>query len=67
MSSKENKVSYGFKQFPRAQFEKFHGFILKNGYKQCQVDHTLFVKHQKGKVTTFIVYVDDIIVASDDQ
>lgn len=34
--------------------------MIKIGYRQCQVNHTLFVKRQGTKVTTLIVYVDDI-------
>lgn len=30
------------------------------------MDHTVFMKHHQGKVTTLIVYVDDIVVTSDD-
>lgn len=40
--------------------------MLKNGQRQCQADHTLFVKHQHGELTTLIVYVDDIVVTDDD-
>jgi len=30
---------------------------------QSQTDHTLFIKHStQGKVTTLIVYVDDIVL-----
>jgi hypothetical protein len=37
------------------------------GYKQSQVDHTLFIKHpSQGKVTTLIVYVDDIVLTGND-
>ena len=37
--------------------------MLSMGYKQNQGNHTLFVKHLGlGKVTTLLVYVDDIIV-----
>lgn len=36
--------------------------MLKIVYNQCQANHTLFVKHQRGKVTTLIMYVDDIVV-----
>lgn len=36
------------------------------GYKQSNSDHTLFIKHKKGKVTTLIVYVDDIVLTRDD-
>ena len=33
------------------------------GYRQSQGDHTLFIKHSSsGGLTTFLVYVDDIIV-----
>ena len=37
------------------------------GYKQSNSDHTLFIKHKEGKVTTLIVYVDDMVLTGDDQ
>ena len=40
--------------------------MIKCGYKQCQSDHTLFVKFSaKEKVAILIVYVDDKILTSD--
>ena len=36
------------------------------GYKQSNSNHTLFIKHKEGKVTTLIVYVDDIVLTRDD-
>lgn len=37
------------------------------GYKQRQIDHTLFFKHtRRGKQPIFLVYVSDIIVIADD-
>ena len=36
------------------------------GYKQSNSDHTLFLKFQIGKITTLIIYVDDIVVIGDD-
>ena len=37
--------------------------MLFMGYKQSQGGHTLFVKHLgSGKLTTLLVYVDNIIV-----
>ncbi|KAM1530006.1 hypothetical protein ACFX1Z_019153 [Malus domestica] len=36
------------------------------GYKQSNLDHTLFLKHKKGKITAFIVYVDDMVVTGND-
>lgn len=40
--------------------------MIKNGYRQCQADHTLFIKQQDTKVTALIVYVDDIVVTGSD-
>ena len=41
--------------------------MIKLGYRQSQGDHTLFTRHSKtGKVTTLLVYVDDIVLTGDD-
>ena len=37
-----------------------------HGYTQAQSDHTLFYRHNDGKVTILIVYEDDIIVTRND-
>ena len=36
------------------------------GYRQSNSDHALFIKHKDGRITTLIVYVDDIILTGDD-
>ena len=36
------------------------------GYKKSNSDHTLFIKHKEGKVTSLIVYVDDMVLTGDD-
>lgn len=41
--------------------------MLKNGYTQCQNDHTLFFKQVQSKPTALIVYFDDIMVNGDDE
>ncbi|CAL2253609.1 unnamed protein product [Prunus armeniaca] len=64
---KQRKSLYGLKQSPRAWFERFATFIKKFGYVQSNSYHTLFLKRHKGKLTTLIIYVDDIIVTGDDQ
>lgn len=38
----------------------------ENEYRQYQADHTFFMKHLGGKVTAFIVYVDDIVDTGND-
>ena len=63
---KLRKALYGLKESTRARFDRFTKVIKKNGYIQCQFDHTLFVKFSKGgKITILIVYVDDIILTGD--
>ena len=36
------------------------------GYCQSNSDHTLFLRKQHGKITTLIVYVDDMVVTGYD-
>ena len=36
------------------------------GYRQSNSDHTLFLKKQHGKITTLIVYVDEMVVTRND-
>ena len=41
--------------------------MMKFGYQPSNAYDTLFVKHSiSNKVVTLIVYVDDIIIAGDD-
>ncbi|BBN67221.1 transposable element gene, partial [Prunus dulcis] len=61
------KSLYGLKQSPRAWFGRFAAYVKKFGYVQSNSDHTLFLKRHKDKLTTLIIYVDDMIVTGDDQ
>ena len=40
--------------------------MRKYGFQQSNFDYTLFLKHQVGKITALIVYVDDMIITGDD-
>lgn len=40
--------------------------MKKYGFQKSNSDHTLFLKHQNGKVTALIVYVDDMIITGND-
>ena len=62
---KLKKALYGFKQSPRAWFDRFNKAMISFGYQQSNANHTLFIRYKKGKITLFIVYVDDIIVTED--
>ena len=60
---KLRKSLYSLKLSPWAWFDQFTKAIKRYGHTQCQVDHTLFVKHSLGeKITILIVYVYDISI-----
>ena len=64
---KLKKTLYGLKQSPRAWFGRFSFAMRKHGFKQSHSDHTLFLKHQQGKVTALMIYVDDMIITGNDE
>ncbi|WKA10696.1 hypothetical protein VitviT2T_028256 [Vitis vinifera] len=63
---KLKKSLYGLKQSSRAWFGRFTKSMRAFGYRQSNSDHTLFLKKQHGKITTLIVYVDDMVVTGND-
>jgi hypothetical protein len=63
---KLQRTLYGLKQSPRAWFGRLNLAMRKYGFQQSNSDHVLFLKHHRGKVTTLIVYVDDMIITGDD-
>ena len=63
---KLERALYGLKQSPRAWFGRFSSTMRKYGYHQSNSNHTLFLKHRQSKVTTLIVYVDDMIIKGGD-
>lgn len=63
---KLRKSLYGLKQSPRAWFGRFSKSMKAFGYKQINYDHTLFINQKNGKITTLIVYVDDMVITGDD-
>ena len=63
---KLKKSLYGLKQSPRAWFGKFRKEVCSLGFQQSNADHTLFFKHQQGKIVILVVYVDDIVITGND-
>ncbi|KAL6337829.1 hypothetical protein AAG906_002294 [Vitis piasezkii] len=63
---KLQKALYRLKQSPRAWFGRFSLAMRKYGFTQSNSDHTLFLKHRLGNVTTLIIYVDGMIIIGDD-
>lgn len=61
------KSLYGLKQAPRNWYNLLRETIKSMGYQQCVLDPCLFVQKGSGDhLNMILVYVDDIIVLSDD-
>lgn len=64
---KLRKSLYGLQQSPHVWFDRLTQVVKKDGFRQCQTDHTMFVKHSlEGMMALLIVYVDDIVITGDD-
>ncbi|GJU67303.1 putative RNA-directed DNA polymerase [Tanacetum coccineum] len=61
------KSLYGLKQALRNWYQKFTSVLLKLGFKQSFVDHSLFT-YKRGKVFVgSLIYVDDVIIVGNNQ
>ncbi|PNX74252.1 retrotransposon-related protein [Trifolium pratense] len=58
---KLKRALYGLKEAPRAWYERFTEFLVKNGYRKGGNDKTLFVKEEGRKLMIAQMYVDDIV------
>nr|GEX39296.1 putative ribonuclease H-like domain-containing protein [Tanacetum cinerariifolium] len=58
------KALYGLHQAPRAWYETLANYLLENGFQRGNINHTLFLKKQKGDILLVQVYVDDNIFGS---
>jgi Reverse transcriptase (RNA-dependent DNA polymerase) len=45
---------YGFKQSPRAWFDRFSKAMIKEGYLQSNANHTMFIRRKGGKLCVLI-------------
>ena len=61
-----NKSLYSVKQASRKWFSKFSTTLLAYGFTQSKSDYTLFIRTQNSYHISLLVYVDDIILASND-
>ena len=59
------KSLYGLKQASRQWYAKLTSCILDFGFSQSKADYSLFIKSTDNSFIALLVYVDDIIVASD--
>ena len=62
---KLKKSLYGLKQAPRAWYDRLSNFLIKNDFKRCQVDTTLYRSTLEKDILVVQIYVDDIILCHD--
>lgn len=63
---KLNKALYGLKQAPKAWYDQLKGFLIEYGLVHSTTDHCLFHGQKNGNTLILLVYVDDILITSDD-
>ena len=62
-----HKSLYGLKQASRQWFSKFSSALLETGFKQSASNNSLFTQHANGYFIALLVYVNNIIIAGNDQ
>eukprot|EP00794_Sanderia_malayensis_P002050 gene2050-biopygen1853 len=63
---KLNKSIYGLKQASRCWYDTLDQYLKKSGYKQCKADSCIYLKRVGTQYTYIAVYVDDLLIASND-
>ncbi|GJW53150.1 ribonuclease H-like domain-containing protein [Tanacetum coccineum] len=58
------KSLYRLKQAPRQWNAKLTSTLIENGFSQSKFDYSLYTKYAKGVFLALLVYVDDIIITS---
>jgi len=63
---KLNRSLYGLKQAGKQWYAKLSTFLISQNYVISSVNHSLFLKHNGTNTTSLLVYMDDIVLTSND-
>ena len=58
---------YDLKQAPRVQYGKIVQFLMQSSYSVAHASSSLFVKARERKLSTILVYVDNLIFTGEDE
>ena len=61
------KALYGLKQAPRAWYYRLDKYLHQQGFIKGSIDNNLYIKIDNDKLLILVVYVDDIIFASNEE
>jgi hypothetical protein len=67
MVCKLNKSIYGLKQASRQWYLKFDAVVTANGFIENKVDQCIYMKVSGSNFIFLVLYVDDILLASNDK
>jgi hypothetical protein len=65
VACKLDKSLYGLKQAPRAWYTTLTGVLIAAGFEKSWADESLWIKREEGTSTYILIYVDDMLVASE--
>lgn len=60
------KLLYGIRQAPRCWFEKLANALTEFGFGQSYSDYSIFYYTKDSKKLRVLIYVDDLVLASND-